>query len=48
MPFRAETKAKVPVFHKPRPGDVVKVSFDPKLIRTNSKQERPAQREALL
>jgi hypothetical protein len=64
-PFRVETKAKVPIFHKPRPGDVVQVSFDPKshkteihiegdprydpkLIRANSKQERAAQREALL
>jgi hypothetical protein len=64
-PFRVETKAKVAIFSKPRPGDVVKVSYDPKshkteihiegdprydpkLIRANSKQERAAQKEALL
>jgi hypothetical protein len=29
-PFRIETKAKVPIFSKPRPGDVVKVAYDPK------------------
>jgi hypothetical protein len=30
QPFRVETKAKVPIFHCPQPGDVVKVSYDPK------------------
>ncbi len=33
-PFRVETKAKVPIFHHPRPGDVVKVSYDPKNHKT--------------
>jgi hypothetical protein len=28
-PFRVETKVKVPSLHAPRPGDVVKVSYDP-------------------
>lgn len=30
QPFRVETKAKVPISHHPEPGDVVKVSYDPK------------------
>jgi len=30
-PFRVETKVKVAIFHKPQPGDVVKVSYDPKM-----------------
>ena len=29
-PFRVETKAKVPIFHHPSPGDVVTVTYDPK------------------
>jgi hypothetical protein len=29
-PFRVETKAKVPIFSKPQPGDVVRVSYEPK------------------
>ena len=29
-PFRAETKAKVPIRSKPQPGDLVKVTYDPK------------------
>jgi len=29
-PFRVETKAKVPISHHPEPGDVVKVTYDPK------------------
>jgi hypothetical protein len=33
-PFRVETKVKVPIFHKPQPGDVVKVSYDPKSHKT--------------
>jgi hypothetical protein len=33
-PVRVETKAKVPIFHKPQPGDVVTVSFDPKSHKT--------------
>jgi hypothetical protein len=33
-PFRVETKVKVPIFGKPRPGDVVKVSYDPKSRKT--------------
>jgi hypothetical protein len=33
-PFRVETKAKVAIFSKPRPGDVVKVSYDPKSHKT--------------
>jgi hypothetical protein len=33
-PFRVETKVKVPIFSKPRPGDVVKVSYDPKNQKT--------------
>ena len=28
--FRVETKAKVPIFSHPQPGDVVKVAYDPK------------------
>ena len=34
QPFRVETKAKVPIFHQPQPGDVVKVSYDPKNHKT--------------
>jgi hypothetical protein len=30
QPFRVETKAKVPIFSPPRPGDVVWVLYDPK------------------
>ena len=33
-PFRVETKVKVAIFHKPQPGDVVKVSYDPKNHKT--------------
>jgi hypothetical protein len=33
-PFRVETKAKVPIFGHPRPGDVVKVLYDPKSRKT--------------
>ncbi len=33
-PFRVETKAKVPISHKPRPGEVVTVSYDPKSRKT--------------
>ena len=33
-PFRVETKVKVPIFHRPQPGEVVKVSFDPKNHKT--------------
>ncbi len=29
-PVRVETKAKVPIFSQPNPGDVVKVEYDPK------------------
>jgi hypothetical protein len=29
-PVRVETKAKVAIMHAPQPGDVVKVSYDPK------------------
>jgi hypothetical protein len=29
-PVRVETKARVPIFHAPQPGDTVKVSYDPK------------------
>lgn len=32
--FRTETKAKVPIFHAPQVGDVVKVSYDPKNHKT--------------
>jgi len=32
--FRVETKAKVPIFSKPDQGDVVKVSYDPKNLKT--------------
>jgi hypothetical protein len=63
--FRVETKVKVPIFSAPRPGDVVKVSYDPKnqkteihiegdprydpkLRRANTKQQRAAEKEALL
>jgi hypothetical protein len=34
QPFRVETKAKVPIFSKPREGDSVTVSFDPKSHKT--------------
>jgi hypothetical protein len=34
-PFRVETKAKVPIFHAPQPGDIVKVSYDPKNHKTD-------------
>jgi hypothetical protein len=34
QPFRVETKAKVPIFSKPRQGDSVTVSFDPKSHKT--------------
>jgi hypothetical protein len=33
-PFRVETKAKVPIFHAPQPGDIVKVSYDPRNHKT--------------
>jgi hypothetical protein len=33
-PFRVETKAKVPISHHPQPGDVVKVTYDPKNHKT--------------
>jgi hypothetical protein len=33
-PFRVETKVKVPIFGKPHPGDMVKVSYDPKSRKT--------------
>jgi hypothetical protein len=33
-PFQVETKAKVAIFSKPRPGDLVKVSYDPKSHKT--------------
>jgi hypothetical protein len=32
--FRVETKAKVPIFSQPRPGDVVQVAYDPKNHKT--------------
>jgi len=32
--FRVETKAKVPIFSQPQPGDVVKVAYDPKNHKT--------------
>ena len=32
--FRVETKAKVPIFSQPQPGDVVKVTYDPKNHKT--------------
>jgi hypothetical protein len=32
--FRIQTKAKVPIFSAPQPGDVVKVSYDPKSHKT--------------
>ncbi len=32
--FRVETKAKVPIFSHPHPGDLVKVTFDPKNHKT--------------
>ena len=32
--FRVETKAKVPIFSQPQPGNVVKVSYDPKNHKT--------------
>jgi hypothetical protein len=34
QPFRVETKAKVPIFDRPQPGDVVKVTYDPKNHKT--------------
>ncbi len=34
QPFRVETKAKVPISHHPQPGDVVKVTYDPKNHKT--------------
>jgi hypothetical protein len=34
-PFRVETKAKVPIFHKPHVGDVVQVTYDPKNHKTH-------------
>jgi hypothetical protein len=33
-PFRIQTKAKVPIFSAPQPGDVVTVSYDPKNRKT--------------
>lgn len=33
-PFRVETKAKVPIFSKPRVGDVVNVAYEPKNHKT--------------
>lgn len=33
-PFRVETKAKVPIIHAPQPGDMVKVSYDPRNHKT--------------
>lgn len=42
QPFRVETKAKVPIFSQPRPGDVVWVLYDPK------KNDREARATALL
>ncbi len=33
-PFRVETKAKVPIFRHPQPGDLVKVMYDPKNHKT--------------
>jgi hypothetical protein len=33
-PFRVETKAKVAVLHAPQPGDIVKVSYDPRNHKT--------------
>jgi hypothetical protein len=33
-PVRVETKAKVAIFHAPQPGDIVKVSYDPKNHKT--------------
>ena len=33
-PFRVETKAKVAMGHRPSPGDIVKVTYDPKNRKT--------------
>jgi hypothetical protein len=33
-PFRVETKAKVPISHRPGSGDVVKVTYDSKSHKT--------------
>jgi hypothetical protein len=35
QPFRVETKAKVPIFSKPRQGDIVTVTYDPDSHKTD-------------